>query len=221
MVPTTTINIDVTIDFNKLDVNKLIDGLTHEKRLEFLAAFINIPIACVQLDKATNTWCLIICGKVPARMNGSIVTRCPIRLLSPRLVILEPTFEQIEHEMITETICAKIQTTPTWWGGSRVSILEPQRTLHRVIEHKTTVTVPRSIWRLRGLFVGADCAMPLDAAVAGDLFGPNSDMRFGTACEAGLDVTLNVENITEQEMPFHAVILGVRDEKQQRWRSHG
>lgn len=201
----------VDTEDNKIDVDRLIDGWSYEARLEVLAALINnTSISCVQLDKATSTRCLIICGKVPAKTSSVLVSRSPIRMTSCKLVILEPSFEKIERESSVETICAKIQTTKTWWGSKTSSIIEPQKTVSRTVEHKTTITVPRSIWRLRGMFVGSDCALPLAMPVSGDLFGPGSDMRIGARCEAGLDVTLMIENTTEQEMPFHAVVLGIR-----------
>jgi len=184
-----------------IEVDKLIEGWTQGERLEMLAALTKLSVGCIQIDKATNTWALSFRGHIPAKGTGCVIARSYTRLNPSRLHILEPSFERVEREIIAP----RYETVEKWWGRTTTSVIEPAK----IIEHKSIITVPRSIWRLRAVFIGANAQFPSETDLPGDLFGPNSQLKFADTCEPGLDITLQVHNNTEQEMPFHAAILGI------------
>lgn len=183
-----------------IDVNGLIEKWTQEERAAIYGALEKINLgSCVKLDDSPNhVYCLRFKGDIPAKSCGAVSNRAFMALKPGKLVILETTFEQITHEVTITS--AKIEKK--WW---RTRIIEPQRTT--TTEHKKLVTVPRSTWRIRGAFMGANVQFPTQQDISGDLFGPDGQFRFLHGCPAGIDITLQVENLTSQAMPFYAVLL--------------
>ena len=185
-------------------INQLIEGWTQEARTEIYSALTKLQVGTIKLDNLTNTWCVPLKAEaVPAKSVASVCSRVYTRLRSAKLIILEPQFEQIEREIISEMTAAKIERT--WW---RTRIVEPGVVRTRTIEHRQVVKVPRAIWRIRGMFVGCDGQFPMETDVSGDLFSPEGTMSFHSVCEPGLDITVQIENLTTQAMPFYAVVVG-------------
>lgn len=186
------------------NIDSLIKDWTEKERAEILSALLKASVGYVRVTG--NTWAMIFSGNAAAKGLSSFVTRVQLKMRRNKLVILEPSFERIEHENIIETICAKI--SKTWW---KTTIIEPQRTIYKKIEHKSMIIIPRSFWRVRRAFIGADCVFPFDSNFSGDVFGPQTQIDFPDLLDCGLDVTLQIENTTAQEMPFCAVILGEKE----------
>jgi hypothetical protein len=187
------------------EIDKLIETWTQEERGLIHGALTSLRIGAVKLDAATNTWCMPMTRSIPAKATLAVEARGYIAMKPAKLIILEPQFEQVEIEVIVDHVIGK--TEKTWWGW-RTREIEPSITRERRIEHKRFVTVPRATWRVRGMFVGAESQLPTEKDIAGDLFGPEGTLALPSAIISGLDVTLLVENTTNQEMPFYAVVLG-------------
>jgi len=188
-----------------IEANRLIDGWTMAERQIIQAELTKLAVGNIKLDDATGTWALSLSGQVEPRATGAIMMRSYVSMKAKRLVILKPSYEHAE----TEYVEARLERKWTW-RGPRTTTIEPSRS----ITHTTIRTVPRSAWRVRSLFFGADAQFPYEQSISGDLFGPDGKLSFdGDGFQGqimcGIDVTMVVENMTNQRLPFNAVMIGV------------
>lgn len=175
------------------EISALIENWTQEERGSISGALMSLRVGAVKLDDTTNTWCMPMAQNIPAKSTQAVSARGYVGMKPSKLVILEPAMEIIEREeIVTE---AKMQRA--WWG---TRCLEPLTS--RTIEHKRVVHVPRAIWRVRSMFIGAQAQLPTEKDIAGDLFGPEGTLTLPDAIIPGLDVTICIENTTSQAMPF-------------------
>lgn len=188
---------------NATEIDKLIENWTQEERGKIHGALAKLTVGTFKIDDATNTWCMPMAATVGANMECCVSHRIYQQMKPAKLIILEPEVEIVETEVIVDHVAGKIEKT--WW---RTRDIEPPITRERRIEHRRIVTVGRGIWTVRGMFIGATCALPTEKDIGGDLFGPDGALAIGIAVQPGLDVSLMVKNTAAQELPFRAVLIG-------------
>lgn len=187
-----------------IEANIMIDGWTMAERQILQAELMKLSIGQFKLDGELHTSCISLSGEVEPKQTSYITQRCYVTMKVGRLVILEPSYEHIEREYVQSTFESKWN----WFRRRTTRELTPQRT----IEHSTIRTVPRSAWRVRSMFFGADAAFPTEQSISGDLFTPDGpygpSTGFGSVISCGIDATLCVENTTSQRLQFNAVLIG-------------
>jgi hypothetical protein len=183
------------------DVEKLISSWTQEERAKMYVALASFTVGNFKLAGTENTWCLPLKSTEPiaAKCMTTVVARNYKSMKPTKLLILEPTYESID----TVVLHKLAKTEKNWF---RTRIVEPATS--ETYTTKRLVEIPRSTWRVRGMFIGADSMLPTERDISGDLFGPNGTLTFKNELHGGLDVSLAIENVTSEPLPFHAVLLG-------------
>ena len=188
------------IMFDAADANIMIDGWTMAERQIIQSELMKLSIGQIKLDDELHLSCLSLSGEIGPKQTGGVTARCYVTMKVLRLVILEPSYEHVETEYVDAVVEKK-------WFRRKVTVKPASQIIHTTIR-----TVPRSAWRVRSIFMGADAAFPSERSLGGDLFTPNGPFgittNFGAVINCGIDATICVENTTDRTLPFNAVLLG-------------
>lgn len=137
---------------------------------------------------------------VGADCVASAQTLCHAPFYPERLVILEPTIEQIDVEQIP----GEIVITGSWWRREQRTVAA------RAIEHKKVIVVPRGAFSVANVYIGNRPQFPTYRGdIGGDALGFNTELRLdGKKCEPNMCITVQVRHHLRRAVPFRALVLG-------------
>lgn len=167
-----------------------------------------------QLERQQLLFALIEKSVGPLAFRDSLVTMFPVqaRWVAPgksetisvapmldfqprRLVILEPEWEKVTYETVTERL--------GWWAGWWAA---PES---RQIPHREVRRASRNVWSVECIHVGQQIQFPSRGDIRGDAFGPSDSMDFdGVVCRQGLSISMQVHHDLKDDALFSGVILG-------------
>ena len=171
-------------------------------------------------------------------LDESVIGSFPIDAIVPGGVVMSfATRDPIQPGKVEGLQC----TGYTTFKPRRLIILEPTITIRRQIIHNHTrgdsqltpcpecaraesaqngelVTVPRSAWTLKAMFIGCLNVFPNTPTISGDAFGLKNNVFEEHDCptiNAGIPTTIQLEHNLSFAMPFRALIVGTTIERQE------
>lgn len=175
-------------------MNINIEAMTQAERQAAFSELMKLFVGAIRFDNEHYDWCLPLASEVIFPDQIGVVTQCPHIDFAPKKLVI---FETLQEQILFDEIAS-------FKNVRGKEVLEEIRR----VEHRQTVLLPRSAWRVETLLVGNRLQMPSASGIDGALFGSDGPISFIDECSCALSISLCVRNMTKTPAKFSGVILG-------------
>ena len=177
--------------------SEIIKKMTQEERRNVLGELLGLFAGAIPAGGKSDNWLVPFISENVAPECSVVITKYPNLLFQPRkLVIFEMPQEQVEIQRVEHEQSKGV----LWWKKNTKQVT--------IFEHKSIITIPRSIWRVQTILVGQLLQFPTCADIHGDAYGPDGTLTFSTVCAPNIGISLVVKNTYKTPAKFYGLVIG-------------